>query len=87
MLPNLLKKGAVGSINLRYFDQKGRIVPSELNERIVGLTLIELKKIPRVVGVAGGSAKLQSIRAALLAGLVNVLVTDHLTAKALLGAE
>lgn len=87
VLPNLLKKGAVGSINLRYFDQKGRIVPSELNDRIVGLTLDELKKIPRVVGVAGGSAKLQSVRAALLAKLVNVLVTDHLTAKALLGIE
>lgn len=86
VLPNLLKKGAVGSINLRYFDQRGRIVASELNERIVGLTLDELKKIPRVVGVAGGSAKLQSIRAALLAKLVNVLVTDHLTAKALLDA-
>jgi DNA-binding transcriptional regulator LsrR (DeoR family) len=87
VLPNLLKKGAVGSINLRYFDQNGRIVPSELNERVIGLTLDEFKKIPRVVGIAGGSAKLQSIRAALLAKLVNVLVTDHLTAKALLDTK
>lgn len=87
ILPDLLKKGAVGSMNLRYFDEKGRIVASELNERIVGLTLDELRKIPRVVGVAGGSAKLPSIRAALLAKLVNVLVTDHLTAKALLDTK
>lgn len=84
VLPNLLKKGAVGSINLRYFDQSGDLVPSELNERIIGLTLNELKKIPRLVGVAGGSAKVEAIYAALQGRLINVLVTDHLTAKALL---
>jgi DNA-binding transcriptional regulator LsrR (DeoR family) len=83
-LPNLLKKGAVGSINLRYFDSSGALVPSEFNERVIGLTLSELKKIPRVVGVAGGSAKLHAIHAALQASLINVLVTDHLTAKALI---
>lgn len=83
-LPNLLKKGAVGSINLRYFDKSGDLVPSEVNDRVIGLTLNELKKIPRIVGVAGGSAKLDAIYAALQASLINVLVTDHLTARALL---
>jgi DNA-binding transcriptional regulator LsrR (DeoR family) len=84
VLPNLLKKGAVGSINLSYFDKDGNLVRSELNDRIIGLTLDELKKLPRIVGVAGGSAKVNAIYAALQAKLVNVLVTDHLTAKALL---
>lgn len=84
VLPSLLKKGAIGSINLRYFDKDGILVPSEINDRIIGLTLDELKKISRVVGVAGGSAKLEAIYAALQARLINVLVTDHLTAKALL---
>lgn len=82
--PDLLKKGAVGSINLRYFDRSGNLVPSEFNERVIGLTLNELKKIPRVIGIAGGSSKMQAIFAALQASLVNILVTDHLTAKALL---
>ncbi|MCL2661421.1 MAG: sugar-binding transcriptional regulator [Acidobacteriaceae bacterium] len=84
VMPNLLKKGAVGSINLRYFDKNGRIVASEINERVIGLTLDELKKIHRVVGVAGGSGKLPAIRAAVQARLIDVLITDHLTAKALL---
>jgi DNA-binding transcriptional regulator LsrR (DeoR family) len=83
VLPELLKKGAVGSINLRYFDKSGNVVPSEINDRIIGLTLDELKKIPRVVGVAGGSIKLEAIYAAVQAHLINVLVTDHITAKAL----
>jgi DNA-binding transcriptional regulator LsrR (DeoR family) len=84
VLPDLLKKGAVGSINLRYFDKTGRPVASEFHDRIIGLTPDELKKISRVVGVAGGSAKVPAIYAALQARLINVLVTDHLTAKALL---
>ena len=83
-LPDLLSKGAVGSINLRYFKASGELVQSELNDRVIGLTLDEIRKIPRVVGIAGGPTKLRAIRAALGAGLVNVLVTDQVTAADLL---
>jgi DNA-binding transcriptional regulator LsrR (DeoR family) len=83
-LATLKRRGAVGSINLRYFDRHGRTVRSELDKLIVGLTLDELKQIYRVVGIAGGSAKLQAIEAALQAKLINVLVTDHITAEQLL---
>lgn len=88
-LPNsiwsqLREKGAVGSINLQYFDRKGRLVPSPIHDRLVGLTLSELKKIPRVVGVAGGKSKLEAIEASMRAGFIDVLITDHLTAEALL---
>jgi DNA-binding transcriptional regulator LsrR (DeoR family) len=83
-LSELKKRGAVGSINLRYFDEHGRTTRSELDSCVIGLTLEELKKIYRVVAIAGGSAKLRAIRAALNGRLVNVLVTDHLTAQALL---
>jgi DNA-binding transcriptional regulator LsrR (DeoR family) len=83
-LPDLLAKGAVGSINLRYFNAAGSLVPSEINERVIGLTLDEMRKIPRVVGVAGGPSKVKAILAALQARLINVLVTDHITASELL---
>jgi len=83
-LPDLFARGSVGSINLRYFDKSGRLVPSELDHRIIGLTLEDLKQINRVVGIAGGSSKHQAIHAALVGRLINVLVTDHLTAKALM---
>ena len=86
-LPDLLAKGAVGSINLRYFNASGKPVPSELHDRVIGLTLKEIKKIPRVVGVAGGPSKLEAIRAALGAGLINVLVTDQVTAAHLLATQ
>lgn len=83
-LPDLVARGAVGSINLRYFDKAGVQVPSELNDRVIGLSLDEVKKIPRVVGVAGGPSKLRAIHAALKARLLHVLVTDHVTAGELM---
>ena len=84
-LQDLCARGAVGSINLRYFDKHGCLVPSELDQRIIGLTLDDLKQISRVVGIAGGAGKRQAIHGALQGHLINVLVTDHLTAKALIG--
>lgn len=84
-LPDLRKRGAVGSINLRYFDAAGALVPSGLDDRVIGLGMAEMAKISRVVGVAGGPSKLKAIHAALKAGFLDVLVTDHVTAAGLLG--
>jgi DNA-binding transcriptional regulator LsrR (DeoR family) len=83
-MDELHARGAVGSSNLRHFDANGRSFPSELDERIIGLSLDEIKKIRRVVGIAGGSSKREAIRAALSGKLINVLVTDHITAQYLL---
>jgi DNA-binding transcriptional regulator LsrR (DeoR family) len=83
-LSALKVKGAVGDINLRYFDARGMKVASDLDDRVIGLTLGEIRDIAHVVGVAGGSAKQHAIRAALEGKLIDVLVTDHVTAKRLL---
>jgi len=83
-LATLKKLGAVGDLNLRYFDDCGRRVLSDLDERVIGLTLEEIGKIDHVVGVAGGAEKFGAIRAALRGKLVDVLVTDHMTAHGLL---
>jgi len=82
-LLELEKRGAVGDINLRYFDDKGRLIPSELNDRVVGLTLDQIRGVDTVVGVAGGEAKLKAIQGAVQGKLLDVLVTDHITAEKL----
>ena len=82
-LSDLLARGSVGSINLRYFNAMGRLVSSKTNDRVIGLNLEEMRKIRRVVGVAGGRSKWKAIRAALKARLIDVLVTDHVTAEEL----
>jgi DNA-binding transcriptional regulator LsrR (DeoR family) len=83
-LPDLFERGAVGSINLRYFDSEGKLVQSEINDRVIVLTLEDMRYISQVVAVAGGPSKLKAIHSALKASLVNVLVTDHVTATKLL---
>jgi DNA-binding transcriptional regulator LsrR (DeoR family) len=83
-LENLKHSGAVGDINLRFFDENGEIVQSNFDQRVIGITLNEIQRIKRVVGVAGGVAKLPAIRGALAGKLVDVLVTDQITAQRVL---
>jgi DNA-binding transcriptional regulator LsrR (DeoR family) len=83
-MAQLMKDGAVGDIALRFFDRDGRPIDHEVNERTIGLTLEQMKKVPRRIGVAGGEGKLDVIRGALLGGYINVLITDDVTAMALL---
>jgi DNA-binding transcriptional regulator LsrR (DeoR family) len=80
-------KGAVGDICLRFFDQSGNPVITELNDRVISIELEQLRKTPRVVGVAGGRRKVLAIHGALTGKLVNVLITDLVTAQQLLAAE
>lgn len=75
--------GAVGDVILRFFDANGTPLDLEINKRIIGLSLDQLRKIPRVIGLAGGEKKYEIIRAVLRSRILNVLVTDHITAKKL----
>jgi len=84
-LDALLQKGAVGDIALRFFDINGQPVITDLDSRVIGISLDQLKKIPRVVGVAGGPQKHQVVAGALKGGFIDVLITDEQTARFVLG--
>lgn len=86
-LDDLLRCGVVGDIALRFFDAQGRCVESEINDRIIGITLDQLKRTPRVVGVSGGPDKAEALRAALAGGLIHVLITDSATAGRLINGD
>jgi DNA-binding transcriptional regulator LsrR (DeoR family) len=81
---HLREAGAVGDVCHRFFAADGALVPSELDGRVVGVDPTTYRAIPRRIGLAGGERKRQAIRAAVLGGWVNVLVTDVATARALL---
>jgi DNA-binding transcriptional regulator LsrR (DeoR family) len=81
---SLKQKGAVGDIALRYFDKNGDMLDLQVNERIVGISIDQVKKIPQVIAIAGGEVKLEAIHAALKGRLCNILVTDQKTAEKLL---
>lgn len=80
----LRERGAVGDIALRFFDENGQAVSSDIDQRVVGITLEQLKQAHRVIGVAGGPQKLAALRGALRGRLVHTLITDSLTAQSLL---
>ena len=86
-LSQLAAAGAVGDIASRHFDAQGRECEVELKDRVIGLSLDQLKAIPRLVGVAGGPWKTQAILGAVRGGLVDVLVTDRATAESVLRDE
>jgi len=83
-LADLTQRGAVGDIALRFIDAQGQLIRSDLDERVVGISVDQLKRIDRVVGVAGGASKRDVVYATLTGKLINVLITDQLLAAALL---
>ena len=80
-------RGAVGDIGLRFFDEQGQVSDIEINDRLIGVTLDQIKKIPRVIGVAGTEYKYPAILAALRGQLIEVLVTDERIATRLLDED
>jgi len=83
----LSRLGAVGDICFRYYDAEGTAIKSPLMQRVIGIEPASLRKVDRVVGVAGGRRKLRAILAALRGRWINVLITDCRTAASLLGEK
>jgi DNA-binding transcriptional regulator LsrR (DeoR family) len=79
----LVQKRAVGDVLLRFFDHQGKPIDSELDKRVISMSLYQLRKVDRAIGIAGGSRKFAAIRGALCGGWINILITDHFTAAKL----
>lgn len=76
--------GAVGDLLGVFYDADGVQLDLPLHRRRIGIDLADLKKIPNVVGVAGGLSKVDAILGALRGGYLDVLVTTEEVARALL---
>jgi DNA-binding transcriptional regulator LsrR (DeoR family) len=83
-LEMLHEHGAVGDLCLRFYDAQGQPVTNSLDQRVISMTLEQLKHVKRSVGVAGGVRKYEAVRGAIVGGWINVLVTDRWTAEKLL---
>jgi len=80
----LMATGAVGEIGLQFYDRKGKLIHSDLDERVIGISLETLRTLKRVVGIAGGSEKFNAILGALRGHFINILITDAATARRLI---
>ncbi len=79
----LRSEKAVGDILLRFYDRNGVPVETDLENRVISMTLEQLSRVNRAIGVAGGSRKYAGILGALRGKWINLLVTDRFTAKRL----
>jgi deoxyribonucleoside regulator len=79
--------GAVGEILIAPFDIDGRFLGRGLRERTIAFDARDLRKVPVTIGVAGGPSKVGPILGALKTGAVKVLVTDVLTAEAVVDLD
>lgn len=80
----VIKSRAVGDICARYYDYSGEICLPDLDARTVGIELADLRQKRHSILVAGGASKVNAIFGALQGKYANTLVTDQITAKALL---
>ncbi len=83
-LAQLAAEGAVGDVVGQVFRADGQLHPCSLNQRVIAITLDELRDIPMTLAVAAGVEKSQAIRGALRTGAIKVLATDAATAEAIL---
>ena len=82
----LQKVGAVGEIVGWAFDAQGRFIEGITNDRVASAPLPS-RETSTVVAIAVGERKMPGIRAALGRRLINGLITDEVTAEAILSAE
>ena len=75
------KNGVVGDIASNYFTLTGNTYKDEFIERMIAISLEDLRRIPVRIGIAGGAAKVNAIVGALNSRLINCLVTDSITAR------
>ena len=86
-LEMLHRKGAVGDVCLRFFDTAGEPIRGDLDERVIGMSLDQLRKVKRTIGIAGARRKYEAILGALRGQWVNVLITDRSTAEKLVAED
>ncbi len=79
---SLKDKNVVGEVCTHFFDDKGNVIQSDLNGRVFAIDLESYKNIPIRIGIAGGEKKISAITGAIRGNLINILVTDSITAAA-----
>ncbi|NPV77983.1 MAG: sugar-binding transcriptional regulator [Anaerolineae bacterium] len=81
-LAQLEARGAVGDICGHFFNIHGK--PIAIESEVIGISLPQLEATSNVVAVVGGKEKARAILGALRGGYVKVLVSDTVTAQAVL---
>lgn len=79
-----LEQRPVGDICARFFDSTGTSITGPVQDRVLAVTLDDVRNIPTVVGVAAGANKAPGVRGAIAGGLIDVLICDVALARSVL---
>jgi deoxyribonucleoside regulator len=79
----LIKLGVEGVVNLSSIDKNGNVLPNIVDSRTIALSFDKLRKVKNVILIAVGERKKEVIKAALRSGIVNILMTDEITARSI----
>lgn len=69
--------GAVTECSGRLLDADGRPLATELDSRVLAVTVEQLRHTPQVIAVAQGAARAQAVLAAAKAGFITTLIADN----------
>ena len=83
-LGSFLAQKPAGDIAGRFFDDQGTELGLPTTERVIGVSLAELRAVPCVVGLAAGHEKARGVLAGLRTGVIDILVIDLPLAQAVL---
>lgn len=83
-LNKIKNAGAVGDICAHFYNINGEELDIDINNRVIGAKLSDLKKIKNVVGVASGLIKSNAVYSALIGKYLNTVIIDSELAKSLL---
>lgn len=84
-LSALRAAGAVGDLLFNFFDIEGRLVDHPLNQRAMSIPIPTIAAAPARVLISGGANKLDAMTGAIKLIQPTVLITDEITAEALIG--
>ncbi len=82
-MDDVRSRGGVGELVGHFFDHHGALVETELSERTLSIEIRALSQ-SKTVAISGGESKVAAILAILKSGLLDGLITDERTAKAVL---
>lgn len=85
-IEELRAAGGVGDILGTVINAEGRPIDHPINEKVIGIGIPDLARIPNVILAAGGAHKIAVCRAILGLGLIDTFVTEENTARALVAA-
>lgn len=80
-----LNQGVIGDIaGYDFFNAQGQHVDTVMNDRVIGLSIDELRKIPCVIAIASENTKALAILGALRTGAIDIIATSALNIRTIL---